>query len=244
MNAFVFLEGSGSSSSCFVPNATGAYIFNNVGAAGGMAASYFEVDGNSSGNANGNIQNLLVANNTIIGNQPADTGSVGAMAFNYANNLTFKNNALAGLPPLIAQNSAFVTYTGNPDNDFWETCSASLTCFAANGVSSSSFATWQAGGNDVHGGANTGSTTYFGLNPNCTAGSVGQNCAPTAGSPLIQAGTNLYSTCNGQPNPGLGALCYDITGVARPKSGPWDVGAYQFTRPSPPTNVGGAVVTN
>ena len=168
MNAFVFLEGSGSSSACFIANATGAYIFNNVAAAGGIAAAYFEEDGNSSGSTSGNIQNLFIANNTIIGNQPTDTGSVGAMAFNYANNVTFKNNAIGGLPPLIAQNTSnYVTYGANPDYNFWENCSSSLTCFAANGVSSGSFASWQAGGNDLHGGASTSSTSYFGLNSSC-----------------------------------------------------------------------------
>jgi hypothetical protein len=247
MNALVFLEGSGSSTACFVSNAKGAYIFNNVAAAGGIAAAYFEADGNSSGNSNGNIQNLFLANNTIVGNRPADTGSVGTMVFNYANNVTFKNNAIAGLPPLIAQNSNYVSYAANPDYNFWENCSVSLTCFAANGVSSGSFATWQAGGNDKHGGANTSLTTFFVLNPNCTPGSVGQNCAPVSGSPLVQAGTNLYSVCNGQPNPGLGALCYDITGAARPTSGAWDVGAYNFgtnsasAPPAPPTGLAAVV---
>jgi hypothetical protein len=242
MNAYVFLEGSGSSSACFIPNATGAYIFNNVAAAGGWAASYFEEDGNSKGSDNGNLQNLFVANNTVIGNFPTDTGSVGAMAFNYANNFTFENNAIGGLPPLISQNSSYVTYAIAPNHNFWEDCSAELTCFAANGVSSPSFSKWQSAGFDLNGGANTALADYFGLGFKCTAGSVGQRCSPVTGSPLIQAGVNLSSVCKDQPNPGLGALCFDFTGAPRPATGAWDAGAYNYMRPSTPINVSGTPV--
>lgn len=54
------------------------------------------------------------------------------------------------------------------------------------------------------------------------------NYKPQAGSPVIGAGLNLFSICNGQPNPGLGALCLDKAGVARPSVGGWDIGAFQF----------------
>ena len=50
---------------------------------------------------------------------------------------------------------------------------------------------------------------------------------PLAGSPLIGKGHNLSSICSGQPNPGLGALCYDADGNPRPSgTAPWDIGAY------------------
>jgi hypothetical protein len=60
-------------------------------------------------------------------------------------------------------------------------------------------------------------------NPNLTSAFV-----PSAGSPVIGAGKNLYGTCKGQPSPGLGALCEDAAGIARPASGGWDMGAYQY----------------
>ena len=60
-------------------------------------------------------------------------------------------------------------------------------------------------------------------NPNLTF-----SYQPNSGSPVIGAAANLYSVCNGQPNPGLGALCYDMNGVARPTSTAWDAGAFQF----------------
>jgi len=50
---------------------------------------------------------------------------------------------------------------------------------------------------------------------------------PVAGSPLIGKGHNLSSICSGQPNPGLGALCYDAAGTPRPSgTANWDIGAY------------------
>jgi hypothetical protein len=64
-----------------------------------------------------------------------------------------------------------------------------------------------------------------------------------SGSPAIGAGANLYNLCNGQPNPGLGALCFDANGKARPSSGAWDAGAFSVSTgnnpqlPQPPTNV-------
>jgi hypothetical protein len=68
---------------------------------------------------------------------------------------------------------------------------------------------------------------------------------PQAGSPVIGAGTNLFSTCNGQPIPGLGALCFDMVGNARPSSGNWDAGAYnsgsQGGQPNPPTDLSAVV---
>ncbi len=50
-----------------------------------------------------------------------------------------------------------------------------------------------------------------------------------SGSPAIGAGANLYSTCNGGPNPGLGALCRDAKGIPRPTTGVWDAGALSYS---------------
>ena len=55
-----------------------------------------------------------------------------------------------------------------------------------------------------------------------------------------QSAKNLNSICNGQPNPGLGALCSDKAGVARQQSGSWDMGAYEDSAnnaPVPPTGL-------
>jgi hypothetical protein len=86
----------------------------------------------------------------------------------------------------------------------------------------------------------------------CTSGGcpASHDGSSTSGNPLLtsayqltsgasaawQAGTNLYSICNGQPNPGLGALCFDVSGVTRPSTGPWDTGAFQFPGIYSPVN--------
>jgi hypothetical protein len=53
-------------------------------------------------------------------------------------------------------------------------------------------------------------------NPNFGAGAI-----PQSGSPLIAAGTNLTSLS-------ITALNSDASGISRPASLPWDIGAYQF----------------
>jgi hypothetical protein len=49
----------------------------------------------------------------------------------------------------------------------------------------------------------------------------------SSSSAAWQTGVNLYSTCNGQATPGLGALCSDKSGTVRPTSGAWDMGAFE-----------------
>jgi hypothetical protein len=62
-----------------------------------------------------------------------------------------------------------------------------------------------------------------------------------------RTGENLTSLCSGQPDPGLGALCYDIKGTARPSTGAWDMGAYYYdsggsaSAPAPPTALSAVV---
>jgi hypothetical protein len=66
-----------------------------------------------------------------------------------------------------------------------------------------------------------------------------------SGSSAHDLGQNLTSICVGQPVPGLGALCQDKNGVARPSSGSWDAGAYQFSSQTvavdPPTGLSATV---
>ncbi len=53
--------------------------------------------------------------------------------------------------------------------------------------------------------------------------------APTAsGSPTVGQGTNEYTAINGASGPTT-----DILGVARPSSGAWDIGAYEYVAPPP-----------
>ena len=64
------------------------------------------------------------------------------------------------------------------------------------------------------------------------------NFRPSGKSPVINAGANLSSLCS---LPGLGPLCYDKNGAARPLNGKWDIGAIQALHPNPPTGLAGTV---
>lgn len=70
--------------------------------------------------------------------------------------------------------------------------------------------------------------------------SLDANFKPEVGSPVIGAGTNLTSLCGT-----YSALCSDLAGVARPSSGAWDVGAFQYSgggsKPNPPTGLSASV---
>jgi hypothetical protein len=61
---------------------------------------------------------------------------------------------------------------------------------------------------------------------------------PQSGSPAVGAGTNLTSLCTA-----LTGLCSDAAGVARPGSGPWDVGAYKYVSAAPPAPPTGLTAT-
>jgi hypothetical protein len=236
LTGFVFLEGQGSSTTCFAPGAQGVYLFNNVAILANNSGGNFWLLGNQSGA----MANAFVANNTVIGNQPTSTSSDGSFVFQDVNGSAVLNNANGGLSILLGQHSG-VSWSSTPDYNFYENCISGGPCFAALGQSTNSFATWQHAGYDAHGGANLNSTNNFGLNPACTPGSVGANCSPQSNSPLIASGKNLSSMCAGQPNPGIGALCYDVTGSPRPTTGVWDAGAYQTGGGAPPAPPSGLV---
>ena len=79
------------------------------------------------------------------------------------------------------------------------------------------FATWQSAGKDIHGAQQ---------NP-----TLDSSYHLQGGSPAIGIGINLSSNClaNGGDIPN--ALCADKASIPRPASGPWDIGAYQYTVP-------------
>jgi hypothetical protein len=162
-----------------------------------------------------------------------------------------QNNATANGNLVVSQPSTTSVPPGSLiDYNFWgmnpsfcnwfSTAQSSTACNGAAGYMNFSqwktflAATYPGSGGDIHGNALTSPAT-LGLS------ATGQ---PLAGSPLIGAGHNLNGLCSGQPTPGIGALCSDINGVARPPVGNWDVGAYQFgsvVAPAAPTGLSGSV---
>jgi hypothetical protein len=245
MNQFIFLEGAGSSTTCMVPGGT-EYIFNNIMVMDGESPSLAGIYGNST---TGDVNDVFT-NNTMLNNQPSNSQNCEETADSLQ--ATVENNAIGGCGELVAAGGTFSLNNFKVfDYNAYENCSG-YNCWSVAGVDSSSFAVWQAGSCtgsantcDRHGKANVSSSTYFALGSGCVPGSVGANCAPVSGSPLIGAGANLYSICNGQPNPGLGALCLDIVGNPRSSSPSqaWDVGAYvsgtstSANQPAPPTGL-------
>ena len=219
-NAGIYLEVYANSS-----NMGTHYVFNNIFApSGGMCA-------------NGAINDLVHGtgmnfyNNTMVGNGVGACGVlVGSQAATSSviENSIYSGNGMSGQTAIIDTtggstmstsdyNSWYKTYTGDAMRyNAWYT----------------SVALWTSG-------------TGFDRNSITSNPNLNSNYQPNSGSPVIGAGTNLYSTCNGQPVPGLGALCNDYAGNPRPSSGNWDIGAYAYATgdppPAPPTGLAAVV---
>lgn len=67
---------------------------------------------------------------------------------------------------------------------------------------------------------------------------IDANFHPSGKSPVINAGANLSSLCSVS---GLGPLCYDKNGAARPLTGRWSIGAIEVAQPNPPVGLTGTV---
>lgn len=226
MNAMIFMEGT-SEGTPWTQNGT-FYIFNNVIS---TEASHSAVQLNI-GSGNLLVNNTWLSTDQIAGDQGflyQNGGGTGSFS-------SQKNNAMYGLGQFESSNGT-MTFTGSvssqcdynvyvnsPGNGSgiwnWQTA----------GVDTSAIATWRLSGCDTHGSYTpTGS-----LNLN-------SNYVPQGGSVVIGAGTNLYSTCNGQPVPGLGSLCDDAAGSPRSSSGNWDAGAFAYnsggSAPAPPSGL-------
>jgi len=218
-------------------------VFNNVIVVDGQGGEYGICVGGGDGNA--------VYNNTIINANTASgsTAEVGG-ALTWANisqnsgyTFTFMNNATQGFKMMVIDDDTGSEGPGiTADYNAYSQCPgwgvAEGQCFQAFATDVDSFWTrYMANsyGQEQH-SINTG-LFPGGYCCNGTLG-LGGNNQPTSASPLIGNGTSLYNLCKNQPNPGIGALCYDIQGNPRPISGPWTMGA--FLGPptvSPPTNL-------
>jgi len=214
VTSFIFYEG----------NIQTSYIFNNWGDGSQMGAGpyIFETQGN----------NIQVFNNTIVG-YTNTASQPGVFQFGGPNQYV-ENNIISTGKQLIGNSAApfgFTTtissfshnlYANGGNNAFvWCAPSGGSCSFLGSG----SFANYE---------------SLAGETQSVYQPSAGPNGVPPPGSAAISAGANLYSICNGQPNPGVGALCYDAAGSQRPSSGPWDAGAYNFPSgivPSPPSGL-------
>jgi len=145
-------------------------------------------------------------------------------------------------PTYSANNNIYTDTTGSSSGTGF-ICPPYATQY---GWSSSGWSSWKSCINSYLSPGGSDETNSFGppgSSQTVTDPKLDSNYAPTSGSPTLGTGQNLYSICNGQPNPGLGALCQTYAGptpsgtgagpngqwatpTARPSTGAWNIGAY------------------
>jgi len=218
-------------------NLENVYIFNNIFSItnGGYACNGLIATGY------GNTSQYMF-NNTFIGTSTASGGAwaMGDAGTNAANSTTAENNVVStmvagwlyqddtGAAIALIDYNDWYNLSGNGQASAWQVASLAPTTFTAWKLCTGCVAS---GSPDVHGTSG---------NPLLTSDFHLTNSSSAA----WQAGANLYSTCNGKPNPGIGALCFDAAGVARPATGSWDMGAYEDSAsnaPAPPTGLSAVV---
>lgn len=229
-NQFIFIEGNTSSTRCMAPGGQ-VIAVDNVGLTNGTSPGIAGIYGNAT---TGDVNDFWV-NNIFLGNATNDSSI--CAPFSGTSNLTYENNACGNSGILMTEGGGSNPTFAVEDFNAWQGCTTT-NCwfFGGGGPDTGSFTTWKAStfctgsanGCDQHGIANLASTTFFALNAACTNGSVGQSCAPTAASPLKNAGANLFTTlgCASPVIPGLGSGCTDMNGNAWPSGGTWWIGAF------------------
>lgn len=224
--AFIFLTRGGTTGN---PGAITGMIFNNilVASAPHGAAIWLGRDAN---------YQTGVYNNTIRGFSHGGYGIANEASTNGGSANVYKNNTVdtfsrAYYIPDVNASSAL---NASDYNNFYNMNDATLSsewfsvigCRVFSGTGCT-FGNWQ---------------QTFSFDPHSQTGNpnLSSTYQPKSGSVLISSGTNLTSL-------GITALNSDISGVARPSSGPWDIGAYQYssqqgtTPPTAPTGLIAAV---
>jgi hypothetical protein len=202
-------------------NGTCGSFFNNDGVSGGNIST----PGFNYGEGGGACTGGYVENSIFAGT--GTNGNIGIYALN-------------ARPTSSDYNVWYNTYFGDAmyysTNGLWFVCVIHKTGCA--GASAWDLTT----GFDSHSTTNNPVLTSIST---CSSGTATGCGLSSSSSAAYSSGTNLYATCNGQPNPGLGALCYDYAGNQRSQSGNWDIGAYAFNStgapPSPPTGLTASV---
>jgi hypothetical protein len=234
----IFMEGGNWSGATPCADATSKiYIFNNVITSSDQPTdnAYLTI-GSSSGD---------VFNNTVMGATNAQMigGCASYNAEQSGQMIAFENNLLSDCDDLMSQagppNGVFAS--GSPNyNVYADGGENAFVCGTTSGTNYfyafSQFSSWQ---NCL---ANDTGGTATGADQNSIAvasADLNSDGSPQSGSPAIGAGANLTSLCQGQPNPGLGALCETYTGPPagggagsttpgspRPATGSWNAGAF------------------
>lgn len=203
-----------------------------------------------------NIHNEWAFNN-LIDTSARALSNGGGPVYGQGNTVHFVNNSFIGNPSQSVTNLNMGGPNVTSQNN--ASCNAQLVGVASTDESGNQSTSISALGNNYYMNGNTNAfiweQTFLGFSqfsswesdsgevnsktsPGC---SINSNGTLQAGSIAIGGGKNLYSTCNGQANPGIGALCYDAAGNSRPSSGAWDAGAFSYQTnaggPTPPTDL-------
>jgi hypothetical protein len=165
--------------------------------------------------------NATVVNNTVIGRANSDTG--GGCILTYVAAATVENNICDTGKSGVGFNTA-AAYGLSDYNDLFNVEYTAAKGGTLYRLLCCGPLTWQADpvAPDPHSTASDPNLNKNSTNPPYQ---LSNNT-----SPAYRTGANLFATCNGQPNPGLGALCTGADGNARP-NGAWDMGADFLTTP-------------
>ena len=236
--AHIYLEPNGG-----IQTINTGWVFNNVmryqasnpgecgnGCANGLG---FGAAGSSS---------VTILNNTLYGDGLGLCGGVGLSSVRgvtYGNSVTVDCNQLVGFgsgaPQFLSGQPDYNTYAQSSGSNAWQVGDSFFP--------GTQFAAYQAAiGGEAH--SRYSASTSSVLN---TA-----NFTLVSGSPAIGTAQNFFSTCNGKPVPGIGALCNDkpltvgpgsgaTVGNARSSNLAWDAGAYSSglsaSQPTPPSDL-------
>jgi len=197
------------------------YLFNNITTNVGQA---YHVDNDYFTLGGGTLDTIWLYNNTSLG-AGGSTETGGCIGF-MGTTITLQNNIAADCNTLIpASESTTLTASNNLYGAGGAGGGGGGWIWQWNSTNCTTLSCWQSATS-----TDTTGTAYYASFSSLKVNSDG---TLQAGSPAISGGANLYGVCSGQPNPGLGALCYDMAGNARPSSGAWDLGAYNSSDPGP-----------
>ena len=214
---------------------SGANIFNNVLVATVATYSGYEsllrIAPNSYSGATQTNFNIL--NNTFVGNNSTQSCDCAAIKSD-GNESGFlsQNNIFIHISPnttyLNEASTLATVYSGGIDrNDYYDVSKIgddfanSQNYYWANPV------LWRQPNS-------TNSFPGYDQNGSNSNPSLGSGYIPQSGSAAIGLGANLTSLCSGS----LAPLCTDAAGNARPSTGNWDAGAYQFVSAEPAPALG------
>jgi hypothetical protein len=193
---------------------TGMHVFNNI---------FVLKPGRTMGGLiwftnSDSVQTPFILNNTFIGNGANPSSCIKMQG---VTGVTIKNNLTSGCNTLVDLEDG--TSVAASDNDIYEAKSpGGSSTWQLNGAGTDTFSAWQ---------AETGGDTHSSYH---STASLNADGTLKSGSPAIAAGVNLT-------NLGITALDSDKSGVLRPSTGPWDVGAHSSgtvaVKPLPPSNV-------